>query len=84
MQTTALILAVQHNQKEAVDLMLKYRADPARVASSGFTPLMCAAVRGSLSIMRKLLKCGANVHANSSSACTLRVSAAKSIAPWSW
>lgn len=55
-QSTALMVAVGCNQQEAANLLLDHRADPSIASSKGFTPLMGAALLGSLSIVRKLIK----------------------------
>jgi ankyrin repeat protein len=54
-RTTALIQAVRCDQHAAVELLLERKADPNVAASDGITPLMEAAARGHLSILRTLL-----------------------------
>eukprot|EP01046_Picozoa_sp_COSAG06_P005184 COSAG06_NODE_228_length_19725_cov_8.167839_18_plen_274_part_00 len=53
--TTALIQAVGHEQHAAVELLLEVKADPNIPTRLGFTPLMAAAGRDRLRILRTLL-----------------------------
>jgi ankyrin repeat protein len=58
-QRTALIVAVDCNQEEAVALLLERGADPNLADSAGSTPLMYAAYAGSLAAVRVLVAGGA-------------------------
>lgn len=64
-QEPALLTAVRANQEEAIELLLKHRADPSLAASNSITPLTAASCHGSLSItcMRKLIKHGTDMDA---------------------
>ena len=48
------------NQEQAIELLLDHRADPSIASSDGGTALMSAARHASLSIVRKLIKHGAD------------------------
>jgi ankyrin repeat protein len=63
--TTALRAAAQHGRLEAARLLLDGGADPSRAghAGGGFTPLMGAAVRNQLEVLRLLLARGVAVDA---------------------
>jgi hypothetical protein len=52
---TVLFLAVQYSHDDYVEQLLETGADPSRGTSDGLTPLMYAAQRGKLSVVRQLL-----------------------------
>jgi ankyrin repeat protein len=56
LQTTSLIQSVYTNQHVAFELLLEYNADPSLADVTKFTPLMCAAKYGRLSMLQTLLK----------------------------
>jgi ankyrin repeat protein len=55
LQTTAMIMALDCQQEAAARLLLERGADPSLMDSRGVTPLMAAAVAGSLAWVRLLL-----------------------------
>ena len=55
-RTTALITAVYNKQEAATRLLLDRGADPNTADSLGQTPLMCAAAKDSLPLLRLLIE----------------------------
>jgi hypothetical protein len=56
---TALMLAVLHDQRSAVDTLIAAGADPNAADSQGMTPLKAALARGQPEIVAALRRAGA-------------------------
>jgi len=63
---TSLHIAVDHDDRPAVEVLLAHGADPNLATPDGRTPLHIAVSRGDLEIMRILLEKGANLQARAS------------------
>ncbi|XP_044972070.1 poly [ADP-ribose] polymerase tankyrase-1-like [Hordeum vulgare subsp. vulgare] len=60
---TALHVAAMRGCPEVVRVLLRHGADPNKVASRVFTPLVSSLLGGSVECMKLLIEAGANVHA---------------------
>uniref|UniRef100_A0A8I6XRR0 Uncharacterized protein n=1 Tax=Hordeum vulgare subsp. vulgare TaxID=112509 RepID=A0A8I6XRR0_HORVV len=67
---TALHVAAMRGCPEVVRVLLRHGADPNKVASRVFTPLVPSLLGGSLQCMKLLIEAGANVHAGAFSGAT--------------
>src|SRR5215471_15084439 len=61
--TTALHWAVEADDVELADLLIRAGANVAAANREGVTPIQLAALNGSAAILEKLIKAGANVNA---------------------
>jgi ankyrin repeat protein len=62
---TPLEAAAEINAVDAIDLLVRYGADPNRASAFGWTPLMFAVSAGKLEALQRLLASGANANSRS-------------------